>query len=333
MFSMTGTKFLNWLAIFSLLGVSLLLPVRALADGARVQERTIFNNTHPLSSLHLTWQPLTNDAKEPGDVRVRASLEWSSTAVVEQSHVVDAESRFVFSEFSVDLSEADTVSLLVPVVWRGSGFMDEVINWWHDAFGLPEGDRNQTADNKYLIAGVREDGEAFELDEDGTGLGNFRLRWTSSLGEVGGIDDVAFGLDLSLPTASEEFGHNGVDLGAGLRLLERLDRWTIFLDAAYLYYSDPDLSGLRFRENHLEGGIGVDRQLGDSFFLGLAFNGSSETVTSIADYPDWWLYFDVYGGYEFSGGSVFTFGVRENPGNSGGTVDVQFHLGLITRIN
>lgn len=64
----------------------------------------------------------------------------------------------------------------VPMLSSGGGFLDSWIEDWHDWFGLPNGGREQFAQNEYRFA-LTQDGETvFERDRGTRDLGDINLR-------------------------------------------------------------------------------------------------------------------------------------------------------------
>jgi len=96
----------------------------------------------------------------------------------------------------------------LPAVHVGGGFLDSFIEGWHDAFGLPNGGREQAPQDRYLYQYERDGTTLLLRDEEGWALGDVRLSggwaWSETLALRG---------ELKLPTGDEDRLSGGV-LGA-----------------------------------------------------------------------------------------------------------------------
>jgi len=43
------------------------------------------------------------------------------------------------------------IAVRVPLRWRGGGFLDGLIDKWHQVFGLPNGDRPSFVENAFRV--------------------------------------------------------------------------------------------------------------------------------------------------------------------------------------
>src|SRR5436190_517772 len=113
-----------------------------------------------------------------------------------------------------------TLGLRLPVLWRGAGIMDGIIDAWHGALGLPDGGRSLFPNDRLRVEAIDTESQALPWGgHAGTGLGNLELE----------AHQVLFGLEeaqgwraalvarLSAPTATGPF--SGAGGAGGLQLV------------------------------------------------------------------------------------------------------------------
>lgn len=93
----------------------------------------------------------------------------------------------------------------IPLLDEGGGFLDGWIQDWHRWFGLPNGGREQVADDQYLYRYQRTALTEFERTAPGSGLGDVTVGFGRALGR-----DSALRGAVKLPTSDESLvgGHN-----------------------------------------------------------------------------------------------------------------------------
>jgi hypothetical protein len=142
----------------------------------------------------------------------------------------------------------DTVDagIEIPIVYRGGGTLDELANFLHDAFGFPDGGRGSAEDNRHEIA-VLNGGSVSELDGD-FGLGDVVI---STKALLTGGDDGTFASsllgELRLPTAPDDLGADGIDVGLSVGMSRRfLESFVAYGGAGGTYFFDDRHEGLRY---------------------------------------------------------------------------------------
>jgi hypothetical protein len=177
-----------------------------------------------LAQPRLTLPAVAPDALGRGRTRVRISGDWGNDFGYRVGgaggrqrllYLVDGEHRSGSVQVSRGLSDGVTVEARLPVLWRGGGVMDGLIEGWHRLLGLPDGNRTQFPRDRLVVRAL--DGELTNLrwpDGAGSGLGGLELgtRW-SSASRAAGWTGALYGR-VQLPTATGGFGGSGVQVGA-----------------------------------------------------------------------------------------------------------------------
>lgn len=176
-----------------------------------------------LAQPRLTLPAVAPDAVGAGRTLVRVWGDWGNDfgyriGTVDGRrrvlYLVDGEHRSVSVQASRGLGERVTLEMRVPVLWRGGGVMDGLIETWHRLLGLPDGNRTDFPRDEMLVRAL--DDELRELrwpGGQGLGLGGIELgaRWSSTRrpsGWTGALDG-----RLRLPTGTAAFGGGGVQAG------------------------------------------------------------------------------------------------------------------------
>jgi len=140
---------------------------------------------------------------------VQESSEWSAGLDME---IAELSLRFRksfgdFIEFGVDL----------PIVSFTSGFMDGLLNTYHDTFGFPDYGRSRRPDNTFLYE-VRRNGYLVVRGENGRiGLGD--MKFSVKTTAVKGDPAISMRGDFEFPTGDAESGYGNGSFDAGISLL------------------------------------------------------------------------------------------------------------------
>lgn len=133
----------------------------------------------------------------------RFALDLSSEYVFDQEGgeelLLDGETQGYSLQYRRGGPEGFEWGVEIPLIHAGGGFMDGLIENWHDAFNLPDGGRDAAARDRYRYRYVREGVTVLDLDEGGTRLGDVRLGAGLRLGEALGLRG-----QLKLPTGEED---------------------------------------------------------------------------------------------------------------------------------
>ena len=104
-----------------------------------------------------------------------------------------------------------TVGFELPVIKQWGGILDDVIDGWHSAFNLPEGNRNRAEDDQLRYVYLDDNIPQFSFSESSTGLGDAQLSIAKRLGGDSGLLLRAI---VKLPTGDEDVfaGSGSTDL-------------------------------------------------------------------------------------------------------------------------
>ena len=129
--------------------------------------------------------------------------------------VLDGETLRTTLSFDHAFNERWSVGIELPYYRQSGGVLDDLIDVWHSAFGLPDGGRNNRAEDQLLFVLGDGGGPFFVLDESGGGLGDTQLKLARAIGPDGGF--VIQGT-IKLPTGEEDLlaGSGSSDWGVTL---------------------------------------------------------------------------------------------------------------------
>ncbi len=242
---------------------------------------------------------------------VRSSSEWSMGLDME---ITELDLRFRkniknFIEFGVDL----------PFLSFNSGFMDDFINSYHDAFGFPDYGRSNRPDNELLYE-VKRKGVLILRGEGGRiGIGDIRLTLKKPI--LKGDPAISIRADVELPTgdAKKGYGSGSIDAGFAVLIDKKLsERFKAYGNLGVVF--PGDLRGherVELRE-FLCGGAAIEAALWKNLsFLGQVFvQGSPFPKTNISSVDRIVVLLSLGGRYS-SGNNSFELSFTEDPNTSG----------------
>jgi hypothetical protein len=135
------------------------------------------------------------------------------------------------------------LGLELPFLYYSSGFLDSLIENFHDAFGFPQGDRDQYPRDQYDVTYIEGGNHFFDAEEDDFSLADIPLYC-----KVGLVDpeETGFGLAargiLEFPTGDEDkgFGSGKYEGGAGLLAQNSFcPSFAAYMNADYIMRSTP----------------------------------------------------------------------------------------------
>ena len=223
------------------------LAVATLVPGLVGAEPLVTMNQNPLVLPYGLPLPLPARLASDGAGRYGLVLNWSNTATVESSGrweaTVDAET--VDLRLRGEVAFGERWSVMAELPWRsiGGGSLDGAIESWHDFWGLPEGDRKNMPQDRYLIE-AQVDGQPVLLyDDDASGIADIPLR----LGYQLLADErsaVSAWLSVDLPTgdADDLLGSGATDVVASVAAQSQVaERWQVFGQFDVAWLGDGDI--------------------------------------------------------------------------------------------
>ena len=124
------------------------------------------------------------------------------------------------------------VALQVPVVSHQGGGMDDFLEWYHDALGLPDGNRKQRPSNRLEYRDLKDGRTRFDLEDPATGVGDVRISMGAPLwrnaAATRAVDAVA-GVELPTGDPDRLLGSGSTDFSLGLAACDMatLARWNL----------------------------------------------------------------------------------------------------------
>ena len=169
----------------------------------------------------------------------------------------------------------------LPFFYQSGGVLDDVVDSWHSAFNMPDGDRNRRPEGvlEYSLSNV--EGQFFNLTRSSSGLGDMQLSLARELGEGGWIVRAA----IKLPTGREQIlaGSGGTDIS--INVLRREDA-IVRGRAAGFYYGfgltdieQPDQILYPVEDQVLTGIVGGGVAIGQRF----GFKGQIDAHSALYD--------------------------------------------------
>jgi hypothetical protein len=274
----------------------------------------------PLLSLPAT----SPDPLARGQYEVRVDGDWGSDFSVvggagsrlsNPSYFVDGEHRSGALTVRRGFVGGLTLGLRASVLWRGSGFMDGIIDFWHRVFGLPDGGRSLFPDDRLRVdardlrgAALRWQGRA------GSGLGNLELEANEVL--IG--RDVASGWRaaavgrLSAPTATGPFADAGSAAGLQLVAARPLGgRTNVYLGVGATVFSRAQVLGLEYQRVRPQGFLSFEGRLTRGWSMIVQLDAASRLVRNVEAYPGGSMYLRVGSKFGLRGGWMLEGGITE----------------------
>lgn len=201
----------------------------------------------PVSLTRLSFRPRRPVAQPPGAVRLEVQGTYTSIYEVDKEPGervgMDGEYGRLTVRGRWGLGGVADVEVELPVQYATSGFLDEVVNAFHDLFNLPVGGRNNAEDDQYEMRLRRQGQTVWSLEEDSLSLGDVPVIYTHVLREED-VDGPALawrgGVELPLGNEGNGVGSGGLDWGLGLLGERNLGRWTLTGAVDVLFADTPD---------------------------------------------------------------------------------------------
>jgi hypothetical protein len=261
----------------------------------------------------------------------RASYEDSLSATLSYSSVFMVKSS---SEWSVNLDmelaelnlrvrknihDSVQLGIDIPLLSFNSGFMDNFLSSYHNAFGFSDYGRSSRPSNEFLYE-VRRNGVAIIQGEGGgIGIGDIRLSAKRVIVKDDPVVSVQATLELPTGNASKGYGSGSVD--AGISLL--MDKKLFEKVKAYLTLGIIFPGGLKGNEtvalnNVLYGGAVVEAQVWEHISLlgQVLFQNSPFPTTGISSIDRISALLSLGGRYA-SGKNSFELSLTEDPNTAG----------------
>lgn len=248
-----------------------------------------------------------------------ADFNWGSSAISEstgtESLIVDAETRELRLTAGHGLADRWSFQLQLPYRYTGAGNLDGFIDGWHDAFGLPNGARNDFPQDRFRIAYARNGVIELDMQSSVAGIADvsadigYQL-WTDA------TSSLAAWLSVKLPTgdADKLTGSGAVDAALVIAGERRFgDRWSAFGQLGVTYLGNGDLLTGQQRNVVWSGLAGVSVGIWRGLDFKMQFDAHSAVFDDTAlDFLGEAVVLSVGGAYRFKSGWTLDAGVSED---------------------
>ena len=205
------------------------------------------SNRFPTLLMVMTPVPHSPDPA-PGRFHFNLQTDYTSVYINKQSGdyqvLTDMEIGVVTPRFSARAGKNLTFSVSVPFISYNGGFLDEILEDYHDAGHFPDYGRSSRPDNEFACV-VEKNGKTwFSPEQGGFHPGDSRVDLEYSL-----IRHPAFAgslmYSLKLPTgdADRGFGSGGVDQGLFALTRMTAGNFSLYLSPGVIFPQDPETRG------------------------------------------------------------------------------------------
>ncbi len=245
--------------------------------------------------------------------------------------LVDGETHTLDLNVARGVGRNAQVAVRVPLRWRGGGFLDGLIDKWHQTLGLPDGDRPYFYTDAFQVEGVTESFQPFSWsDERGTGLGNIEVegRWRFRDGGRDGWRWAA-AARLAVPTGTAPFNEDDAGFGMQVVTAKRLaGPLDLFLGAGGTVQGSGPVRGITYETWRIHSFLAFEWRMFRRFHLGAETDVASRLIRDIDLYPGFHWITNVTGRIPLSRRTRFEIGITENFKNQLATTDFGVHFGL-----
>lgn len=269
------------------MGAALVMIAAAVIPAATHAEPLPVRDQNPLLAGYAIPSALPTSLPTASEWALDTTFSWGSSAIIatnaRESLVVDAETRELRVALWRALPNGFAIGIELP--WRQTtgGSLDGFIDDWHDAFGLPEGDRPSLPQDQLRIAYLRDGSTRIESRGATSGLGDASI----NLGKQLLSDDrthVAAWAGLKLPTgdADDFSGSGSVDVSLALAGEQRIgSRFTVFGHIGGAWLGDGDRLRDQQRNWLAAASVGASAQLFESLTLTAQFDAHTAVYDDV----------------------------------------------------
>ncbi|MBI3932694.1 MAG: DUF3187 family protein [Acidobacteria bacterium] len=300
-----------------------------------------------LAQGRLTLPAVSPDTLAPGETRVRASLDWGndfgwrpgpSGTPNDVAYIVDGEHGRLDLEVRRGLGPGWDAGIRVPVLWRGGGFLDDVIDAWHGVttrLGLPDNDRSDFPTDRLRVEGHDGDGRPVAWPgRSGAGLGRLEVdaRWAPVRPVDGRGWTAAVVGRVAAPTGTGPFTGTGLEAGAQLVAARGLgSAFDVYAGAGATASSTRRAAGLDYARHRAHGFLVLEWRPARRLSLLVETSAASRLVTSLADYPALVSYLRIGAQLDVGARWRLEGGFTENLAHQQATTDFGVFLGVASR--
>jgi hypothetical protein len=161
------------------------------------------------------------------------------------AYFLDGETMRTVLDASLGVGSRFEIGLEVPFLLHTGGFLDSIIDNYHDRFDLPDGGRTSFQRDRYVSGYVGDGASVFIEDRGGVGLGDIVLTGRAALLRASSRRPaITLSASAKLPTGDPDRldGSGSADYSAALQVSARLGRSSLHGGYAYTIVGDWDLA-------------------------------------------------------------------------------------------
>ena len=202
-------------------GFSIHRPLLALTTGFLCLGSAVAEENEPLRTRNLaplvavfglpTWESAAAEGESEFTVVQELASHFRLSGRGDEQLIIDGETWRTSFFYKRGLGHGWTVGFELPVIRQWGGVLDDIIDGWHSAFDLPEGNRNRAEDDQIRFFYRVNDVTQFSFNDSSTGLGDAQF---SVARRVGGDSGMLLRAIVKLPTGDEDIfaGSGSTDL-------------------------------------------------------------------------------------------------------------------------
>src|SRR5688572_16504749 len=250
-----------------------------------------------LAQSLLTLPPMGAALPPAGRTELRVDVDWGNDFGLQAESggrpdnllfFVDGEHRTFAATVRRGLGGGWAVGARIPVHWRGGGWLDTVIDPFHDLFGFPDSGRALYARGRLRVQGRTRPGEPFAwTGHAGTGLGSVELEVSKAIrgGSTGGAA-IAIVARTLLPTSTGGFAEAGRGAGASALLSQPLGAsFDLHAGGGATVLGPSTRDGLAYARNRAHGFVALEWRPVAAWSALVQWEASSRLVTGVDRYP------------------------------------------------
>jgi hypothetical protein len=257
---------------------------------------------------------------------------------IDRRFLVDGEHRTFLVAARYGITRTISVGATVPIRWRGGGFMDSIIDAFHEAtkgIGFLDNSRPAFVKDRIRVEGRDADFNRFAYTDNGTGLGNVELEghwafvmpkretdWRASVvGRVG------------LPTGTGPYDVGGIDAGVQVVAAKRFARrFDAYAGIGGVWYQETEYFGFEYEPLHMAGFVALEWRPARTWSLLLQFDGSNRMISNVVLYPGIQTYVSLAAKIDLARNLRLELGFTENVTDQQSTIDFGVFAGLEARL-
>jgi hypothetical protein len=263
-----------------------------------------------------------------------ADLNWASVSLVQRAGseqlVVDAETREARVTIGRSWSSGFAAQVQLPYRYTGGGVLDDAIDSWHELFGLPEGTRAFSPQDRVRIAYASGNAVLFDIQSSQAGLADISLDFGRSLSATPATAAAAW-LSIKLPSGDADrfTGSGATDVSLAIAAEHRLgENWSAFGQAGVAWLGEGERLAQRQRDFAWSALAGIGWRAWRGLELKAQLDAHSAVFEEVGlDFLGEAFVLTVGGDYRFASGWQLDLAVSEDIAVESAS-DIVFVLGL-----